>query len=294
MFFGMRDLFRPMILLISFYVLRPDTPDSAMLIICGVWGFILMLLMIYMLITSRLLLPRSRFTFRRWAKFLPHTTSLIFGNLTSRMAAYVDVLVLTYIVGLSLVGEYRTAAQFAIGFTVVQHFIFLGLPWQIHQRQDEAGLDRVRNRQRILLLLSLVALVVLSVMSEFILGLLGDRFIDMAPVFILFLSIRFAALLWGPQHEILISNGLALDEAYSYLTSFIVWIILFAGFYQLVSPLSASVAAGIGSAYAGQYHRWSIQKKHSLHAAFGHKFGPYAPAVVSGLLLVLSFYVLKV
>ena len=155
---------------------------------------------------------------------IKHTLLLMMTNIMSRASNYIDILVLLFFVGLADLGEYRIAAQFAIGFIVVQHFVFLSLPYQL--RYVGSSAERQYSRrilqdiQRNLLTLSLIALVFVLVLSEWLLSILGERFIESAHVVRAMFLIRFLELLWGPQHEVLISNGLVRFEVALHLSIF--------------------------------------------------------------------------
>lgn len=281
LFFLLRDIARPLLFISALVLLRPKSADGVLAILLLVWGGMLAIAVGIAFTQSEKLLPRGRFVYTRWLRMWRHTAGLMFGNLSSRLAVVIDALVLTKIIGLANGGEYRSAAQFAIGFMVVQHFIFLGLPWQIHQTGDPKGIAMVQARQRLLLILSLVALATLASASELILSLLGDRFIDMAPVFVLFLAIRFGDLLWGPQHEILISNGRAFHDAFANLIGLLTWIAGFALLLTGLAPIAAAVAAAAISSAAAQAYRNRVIRNADLHPVYGHPLGPALPIVAA-------------
>ncbi len=277
LFFFLRDILRPITFISALLILQPSSADGVFAILFVVWAGMLLIAITVAASQRNSLLPKARFHLRRWIRLWRHTLGLMFGNLSSRLAVVIDAMVLTKIIGLANGGEYRTAAQFAIGFMVVQHFIFLGLPWQIHQTGDVKGLKAIEDRQRLLLILSLVALIILGFGSELILSLLGPRFIDMAPVFVLFLAIRFSDLLWGPQHEILISNGRAVQDAVANLIGLVAWIGFFGLLWTLFDPVAAAVAAAALSATAARLYRNKVITQSRLFAVFGHPLGPALP-----------------
>lgn len=277
LFFLLRDILRPVAFIAALLIIRPTSADGVFAILLFIWLAMLVIAGVVAAGQRTTLLPRARFHMRRWVRLWRHTLGLLFGNISSRLAVIIDAMVLTKIIGLADGGEYRTAAQFAIGFMVVQHFIFLGLPWQIHQTGDVKGLKAIEDRQRLLLALSAVALVVLGLGSELILSLLGQRFTDMAPVFVLFLAIRFSDLLWGPQHEIMISNGRAVEDAYANLIGLSTWIVFFGILWSVLPPVAAAVAAAALSSAAARIYRNRVIQATSLYPVFGHPLGPALP-----------------
>ena len=185
------------------------------------------------------------------------------------------------LVPLSVVGEYRVAAQLAIGFTVAQHYTFLGLPWQMRQigalRNPGLGHSTVIWRQRSLIGMALAALIVLSIGAKYILILFGWRFQSLVPVLQLLLLLRFSDLLWGPQHEILVSNGRALEDAHVNMAAIAVWLAAFSTVKLALAPIGAAiVAAGFASVFAQGARRWILTRA-ELRAGAGHAFGPALP-----------------
>ena len=122
-----------------------------------------------------------------------HTGGLIYGNFGSRLSIHIDVLVLAHLVNIASVGEYRAAAQFAIGFMVVQHFVFLSLPWQMRRTTQGSehgpGFAWVNLQQRSLLAVAGTAFVILWIFAEALLGLLGERFLVVTDIFRIFVLI---------------------------------------------------------------------------------------------------------
>jgi len=180
-----------------------------------------------------------------------HTGLLMLTNLGSRAANYIDVLVLLFFVGLAELGEYRIAAQFAIGFIVVQHFVFLSLPYQLRDigtpMERSASRRKLRDSQTMLMTISAAAFLFVLISAEWLLSLLGARFVDAAFIVKAMFMIRFLELLWGPQHEVLISNGLVRFEVVASITGIVVWLIAFASIYRHFDPVTAGIiATGLG------------------------------------------------
>lgn len=292
-FFGLRDFLPQMFLVGLFLYAAPTTALGAVSLYAGVWGFGLVLLVLVFVLNAGTLLPVARFKRRAWLRIGVHTAALIYGNLGSRLSIYVDVLVLTAIISLTDVGEYRVAAQFAIGFMVVQHFIFLGLPWQVRDvgtvDRPGSGHEWVVSRQRLLLLTSAAALLVLWVAAEFLLGLLGARFSDNALLFRVLLVIRFVELLWGPQHEVLISRGRIVEDAHANVVAIAVWAAVFVLLLGSVSPIAAAVIANALASAVGQATRHTMLRRGDTAPTFGHKLGMSLPlACTAGVIAAAS------
>ena len=294
LFFWLRDLITPVFVLGLILVVHPSSPLGMMSIYMFVWIAVFLGVLIFIL-GSRNIIPKvvniTRINPRRWSSLIRHTAGLVYGNLGSRFSIYIDVLVLTYAVNLSQVGEYRAAAQFAVGFMVVQHFVFLGLPWQMRRTtlagQPGPGYAWVLNQQRLLLLLSAIAVITLWIMAEPILALLGSRFVAVVPLFQLFLLIRFVDLLWGPNHELLVSNGWTINDAHANMAALVSWGLAFGTAYTLnIPPLFSAVVATAMASLVAQIMRYQMIRHAGLIPIMGHPFGPALP-LISGCVIVL-------
>ncbi len=293
-FFAARDLALPLVYLVLMITLRPSTAAGVLTIHASLWltALILVGAVVWHRTPTRHRTTRLRRRGRR--RLLQHTLGLQAGNLSNRLAVQIDVLVLTWIITLGAVGEYRVAAQFAIGFAVVQHFVFLGLPWQMRQAsrgqaataRPHSGHTDVVRRQRVLIALSAVALAAVWLFAEPFLALIAPRFADSAWLLRLLLLVRFTELLWGPQHEILVSNGLPQRDAGANLVAIAAWIAGFLAFWAFASPIAAAVAAAaIGSA-AGQIMRYRAVRAAGLAPVFGHPWGAWLPLTLSAAALI--------
>ena len=296
LFFGLRDFAAPVAILALIIIARPSTAAGVFAIFTVVWSLVAGGLAVVLIAKAGTLLPAARGRKGLWRKVITHTLGLVYGNLGSRLAIHIDVLVLTWAITLTELGEYRVASQIAIGFIVVQHFVFLALPWQIREigtpRNPGAGHAWVVWRQRGLLGMAFAALVVLWVAAEPVLLLFGERFADVAPVFRALLAIRFIDLLWGPQHEILVSNGRVLEDAQSNLVALAGWIVGFAVCQQFISPLAAAVAGNVVASLLGQGVRYRMIEAAGLRHGAGHAFGAALPAACSTAVIVVALAVL--
>jgi O-antigen/teichoic acid export membrane protein len=235
LFFSVRDILVPITALMFLIILRPES----------VSGFVIFSL--YAWLVAQWKFQRGWLRRSLATPLIKHTLLLMMTNIASRASNYIDILVLLFFVGLADLGEYRIAAQFAIGFIVIQHFVFLSLPYQLRHVGSSAERQysqrRLQDSQRNLITLSLIGLVFVLVLSEWLLSILGERFIDSAYVVRAMFLIRFFELLWGPQHEVLVSNGAVRFEVAASLTGVAAWIISFAFIYKLVDPVTAAIIA---------------------------------------------------
>ncbi len=292
LFFTIRDIIAPIGALLLLIWQKPTTAFEALTIYTVVWATVFATLAARLLWRAPQMLPAIWPPKFAWAPIIRHTLGLIYGNLTSRISMYIDVLVLTFIVSSTTVGEYRVAAQFAIGFMVIQHFVFLGLPWQMrrlhHPTADSNGLATASERQRLLTILAAVGGLVMWLAARPLLGLLGERFLTATDIFHALLLIRFAGLLWGPQHEILVSNGLAVEDAHANTISVILWIVSFTLLLTYGSALYAAVNASIISSIGLHIYRVKLLKSHHLPEIYGHPLRELVPLAVSVAALALA------
>ena len=123
--------------------------------------------------------------------------------------------------------------------------------------------------------------------------MLGERFVDVADIFRIFVLIRFIDLLWGPNHEMLVSNGFTVRDAHANLVALTVWVLAFALVRQFsVDPLIAAVSATAVSALAGQATRYGMLRQTGLIPVMGHGMGPALPVVMTlGVLAVIQFMI---
>ena len=296
-FFTFRDLTTPVALLALIVLLRPESAVQLMSLYCGVWATVFAVALLYIRGVVTVFPSIFQVSLRRWMSLLRHTAGLIYGNFGSRLSIHIDVLVLANIVSIVSVGEYRAAAQFAIGFMVVQHFVFLSLPWQL-RRASEAGEQGpghvwVASQQRTLLLVAGSAFILLWILAESLLSLLGQRFVAVADIFRIFALIRFVDLLWGPNHEMLVSNGYTVQDAHANIVALLVWLLTFALERSLeIDYIAAAVVATALASLAAQITRYRVIRSAGLIPVMGHGLGPCRPVVMTGSTVALAFAVL--
>jgi len=284
-FFGLRDVAVPAIFLILLIALRPAKAAGVLEIFCIVWLAVVALVAAIDYVgrsgqthSGRTVPDRCRRIMLPLA--VRHTLSIQAGNLLSRLA-YLDVFVLSAIVPIAEVGLFRTAAQLAIGFVVVQHFIFLALPWQLRAARRASVGEQVLSHQRLLLVLSVVAFMALAVAAGPVLALFGERFTSGAWILRALLAVRFAGLLWGPQHELLISNGHVAADAASNLVVLAVWPALFFGLREYTNPLCAAVIATAFADAAVQGIRCILLHRYGVMTVRAHAGGVAFPLMMT-------------
>lgn len=256
-FFGVRDVAAPLGFLALLLLIRPADAVGLFAVFAAVWGIILVSLGTYVFARMHWMVERIWMRASMMVPVLKHTVLLMLTNLASRAANYVDILILLFFIGLTDLGEYRVAAQFAIGFIVVQHFVFLNLPYQLRDigADTERSLIRqkLRDSQSVLIILAIVALLIALLAAEPLLLLLGARFADAVGIVQVLFLIRFLELLWGPQHEVLVSNGLIKFDVGASLVGIGVWAATFTLIQIWIEPIQAAILAtaiGVHTAHA--------------------------------------------
>ena len=269
-FFIVRDLAIPLTYLGLLILLQPSSAAAALALLPLAAGVPLLLGITRL---NRLgLLSRSKagrgYRGTRLHTLWRYTATLIGTNLIGRLAAYLDVLMLGVLVTVAWVGEYRAAAQLALGFTVVQNAVFLGLPWQLRHQGGEAERTsrraQIRARQRLLAGSAALALLAVLTFAPELLALFGPEFVGMADLLRLLCAVRFLDLLWGPQPQLLISNGLAHKDVGASLLSIVVWLGGFAALQGVLPTLVAAAAAHGLASPCGQLLRWQALRSAAI------------------------------
>lgn len=296
-FFVLRDLLAPIFYLGLLATLRPDTAADAIRL--------LPLATILPLFAAAFVIQRAELMAGAYAiatrilggqrlrRLLRYTSVLIAGNLLTRLAAALDVLILGLLLSAAEVGEYRVAGQIALGFVIVQHFVFLGLPWQLRHFGSAGEIAEraaaVKQRYRLLVVCSTAALLILLIATEPILSLFGERFEGVNTILRLLLTIRFINLLWGPQHQIMISNGYVMKDAVSYLYTTLAWLAGFAAAASMMPLMFAAVFGhGIGS-FAGHLYRHRFLQCSGISAAIAAPLLAPSLAILYGAVMVAVF-----
>lgn len=233
----------------------------------------------------------------RWpyAKLGRHTAVLLYGNLSSRLAMTIDVVLLSFLFDFARVGDYRLAAQIAVGFMVIQHFAFLTLPWQLRlssrDTTDQYPQRIIRNVHLRLIGVSAVALGALLYLAPALLGLFNQRFVQMTPVFSVLLCLRFTNLLWGPQHETMVSRGLATADGHGNVVNLAVYLAAFVLLLAVTPVLFAAVAAHVAADLAGHLFRYRILARAGVAPVIGRGALPTIPML--GYALVAGYTIME-
>lgn len=297
--------------LVPFYLVRDVATSVAFLALALALGFetATRFLWLYFAIWAVALtgvwaiIQRSRITrfssasLFRWpyAKLGRHTAVLLYGNLSSRVAMTADVILLSLLLDFARVGDYRLAAQIAVGFMVIQHFAFLSLPWQLrlaarHATDPDVG-HMVRNVNMRLIGASAVALALLLYAAPDLLALFNPRFVQMVPAFSVLLCLRFTNLLWGPQHETMVSRGLATEDGHGNVINLVAYLVTFAVLLTAHSVLFAAVAAHIAADLVGNYYRHRVLARAGSAPVTDARLVPAVPVI--GYLAVAAYAVVE-
>jgi len=287
-FFLIRDFVMPIILISAIFLLKIHTVSKFFMTASIIWIAVLLLLLIYIFRRSNLYFPRSILSWKTLGKgLISYTLKLILNNFSSRISNGFDALILAKYLPIDLVGKYRLGAQLANAFIVIQHFVFLALPWHLRAtssaNEDHQGAKMVHARQIMLLLTALPALLILLFFAKPLLGLLGSGYQVIAIPICAFLLIRFSELLWGPQHEILISNNKIFADTVANLVGLGVGIIAFICAIQFLDPITSGViTAGLSSVVAQSIRFIALRISVDLRSHItAKKYLPWLPLLVT-------------
>jgi O-antigen/teichoic acid export membrane protein len=300
-FFLIRDFVLPMLLILAILIFDLRTTTAFFLTASIIWGTALGLLFRYILRGAALYIPRSSLiTWHNLGKGLIfYTCKLIMNNFSARLSNAFDTLILARYLPIEMVGKYRLGSQLSNAFIVVQHFVFLTLPWHLRAvasvSPEHQGARMVKIRQMMLLLTALPALVFLLLFIKPLLGILGTGYQIMAAPVCAFLLIRFSELLWGPQHEILISNNRNFSDTLANLCGLLMGIISFmSALFYFDAIISGVISAGLSSVTA-QCVRFYILRTSSDFRKMSSKtsktYLPWLPLLVT--FFGISYVVLK-
>ena len=94
--------------------------------------------------------------------------------------------------------------------------------------------------------------------------------------------IRFIDLLWGPNHELLVSNGFTVRDAHANILALAAWLVVFAIARGMdIEIISAAVCATALAAFVGQAARYQMIRSANLIPVMGHRMGPALPIVMT-------------
>lgn len=292
-FFVIRDIVMPALLISGIFIFKINTACTFFLFASLIALSVLIILSTYIFNNQKLCLPKSSLlTWKRIGTgLIGYTSKLILNNFSSRMSNGFDSLMLSYYLSMDLVGKYRLAVQFSNAFLVIQHFIFLALPWHMrvtHCARGTDGAKVVQSRNDLLIYTALLALIILLIITKPSLNLFAKDYADLSTTICAFLLIRFSEVLWGPQHEILISNNKVLQDTSANVIGLLFGVISFfisIQFYDFV--LSGIVSAGLNS-FCTQLIRYIILKTQvykSNNSKNSNSYLPWLPflLIITGL-----------
>ena len=263
-FFIVRDILFPGFLTASLFIIKPLSVSYyfTITIVVNVLFFAIILFYIYRY--KNIYLRKSNLMQQK--KILFYTSGLIFNNFVSRLNGAIDTLLLGHYLPIDLVGKFRLGTQVANGFMILQHYLCLSMPWQLFNPKNKKTVSLIKQNHMFLLaltLLSVIVIILLNPLLPLVLGTFTDTL--RIPLFIILL-VRFLELLWGPQHELLISNGKIKEDTIASISGFITFIIGFFTCYFFNISILYSITAGLClSAHVSQIARRYILKKENLY-----------------------------
>jgi hypothetical protein len=277
----------PLTLIISIVLFKVNTVEKFFMIAFTIGAITLGILSKFVFSRKHHYFPPTRWHGQVFQKvIIGHTIALIFNNLLARLANGQDALLLARIESMVLVGQYRFVTHFAYAFNMIQHYVFLAFPWQLRKANANSAYFKeaqgIKSRQLLLIISAFPALVLLIFIAKPLLTVLGPEFQLMALPLSFCLIIRFNELLWGPQHEILISNKKVFWDTLANVIA-----ILIGGFVFLTSfhYWENGMASGLFSlgfnSIAGQMTRRFILKKYDLlNKMDSFRLNPWYPMLV--------------
>lgn len=279
-FFLLRDILPTLATLTALLLLNPQQADPALALFAG-FPAITAAVGIFLLRPWEWR-PQLQRAIHVGRLIYRHHLSLALGNLWIRLYVYIDVLILAAVAPIALVGQYRLAAQVAVGFWIVQHFAFLGLPWQMRQRGDGAAFSQLAQRQRLLAAMTVLALLLAFPLLPLLLPFLGTMYASATKLFFLLLAIRATDLLWGPQHEMMVSNRLTRQDLMANIAAALSWLILFGILMWLKADhLSSALTASITAATFGHLLRLRALVQAGIEIPYGQPFGWRLPLLLA-------------
>lgn len=263
-FFIVRDILFPGILTASLFIIRPLTVSYYFTIIIIVNAAFFIITLLYLKKHKEIYLRRSSLI--QIKNILFYTTGLIINNFISRLNGAVDTLVLGHYLSIDLVGKFRLGTQVANGFMILQHYLCLSMPWQLFNPKNKKTISLIKQSHMFLLSLTLISVIAIILLNPFLHLVLGTFTETLRiPLFIILL-VRFLELLWGPQHELLISNGKITQDTVASLIGLAAFVISFLICYLLNISILYSITIGLClSAHISQITRRYILKKENLY-----------------------------
>ncbi|MES2252373.1 MAG: hypothetical protein V4482_01645 [Pseudomonadota bacterium] len=263
-FFIVRDILFPGLLTASLFIIKPLSVHYYFIITIIVNALFFGVILFYLNRYKHIYLRKSNLLQQK--NILLYTAGLIINNFISRLNGAIDTLLLGHYLSIDLVGKFRLGTQVANGFMILQHYLCLSMPWQLFNPKNKQTLSLIKQNHLFLLILTLLSVVVIFLLQPFLPLVLGTYTETLRiPLFIILL-VRFLELLWGPQHELLISNGKITEDTLAGISGFISFIIAFFASYQLDISILYSITIGLClSAHISQIARRYVLKKENLY-----------------------------
>ncbi|MEN8236700.1 MAG: hypothetical protein ABFQ95_04060 [Pseudomonadota bacterium] len=270
LFFVLRDFATSLLLVLGLVVTDLKTVKQFFFMANGLYLMIIFGLSIFLFANHKTYLPRTRKRNIPSTTLLLHTLNLTLNNLIARLANNFDVFLLAFILPVSVVGQYRLCSAIANGFIVVQHFAYLALPWQMQQSSaylsDQQSTREVNNRQHLLALSGLLVIATLFFVMNFMSEMLhiNSKMSIYRYMLLPLAMFRYCDVLWGPQHEILITNNKIHQEILIHGVMLVSGIILFGLCSLFATNLQAAMLSLGGANLIAQIlKRWALRQQKS-------------------------------
>lgn len=263
-FFIVRDIIFPGILTASLFIIKPLSVSYYFTITIIVNTIFFVITLFYLKKHKHVYLRKSNLIQQK--NILFYTAGLITNNFISRLNGAIDTLLLGHYLPIDLVGKFRLGTQVANGFMILQHYLCLSMPWQLFNPKNKKTVSLIKQNHMFLLVLTLLSVIIIFLLNPFLPLVLGTFTETLRiPLFIILL-VRFLELLWGPQHEILISNGKISEDTLASIAGIIAFIIGFLICHIINISILYSITVGLClSAHVSQIVRRYILKKENLY-----------------------------
>jgi len=299
-FFIIRDFFMPIALIASIVFFKVNTVEKFFMIAFTIGAITLGLLSKLVFSRKHHYFPHTRWHGQLFQKvIIGHTIALILNNLLARLANGQDALLLARTESMVLVGQYRFVTHFAYAFNMIQHYVFLAFPWQLRKANANSTYFKetqgIKLRQLLLIISAFPALVLLIFIAKPLLTILGPEFPLMALPLSFCLIIRFSELLWGPQHEILISNKKVFwDTLANVITILIGGCVFFTSLHYWENGIASGLFSLGFSSIAGQLTRHFILKKYDLlNKTDNFRLNPWYPTLAVFASMIYLFITME-
>lgn len=292
-FFALRDILCPLFLISIALATHHLTAIQFFQYATAIYGILCLFVMGYMKKNHRIYFAETS----SFSGLKRHTFFMIANTLMTRLITNIDVITLSFFMPLSFLGYYRIGAQIASGFTIVQHFTFLTLPWQLNAKNHEGSagqnLNFIRQRQMVLLSSSTLACALIMGCAKPIVGFIYNETMmqhTLTTAFQVIVLLRYAEIVWGPSYALMISNNLTLRDNAIIMSGAFLWLCVF--FASLSMMPSATVAAVFNAiSLASLYMCWAryrvLQQQKLAHMT---QMGLAIPASIHIIACIISYF----